>query len=342
MSAHQSLASPQLYPIAIGENSVRFASMTRQTYGASTFLDSRLVTAPGEILAIDRGAVQSAAHAMPKPRAWLFHTTFCGSTLMSRLLERHGALVLREPGLLDTLCGSACNGLDDASKADWHAKLNLLLPLLGRQFEPEMPVIVKGSTACNFLFPELLEDGSLAIFLHFGLISHLVATMRTPAHREHFKATLKVLAPAVEAEVGSLAGVHEYEAAAALWLAQMRSFIRASATIPGLASLDTEAFFDTPGEALANVSAFFQLPGSSPAAPIEPKDPLLGRHAKLPEMRYSGDLRQALQEQRRPLIKDDLARAVRFVAARTAEKPLPAVLPRPLMTGRSLLSPASS
>ena len=87
---------------------VLFLRMNRDGYTRSSFLDKRTITVDGTVYGAPLANLLDRFHeARPAPRPinYIFHTAFCGSTLLSRCLDRSGVcLAYKEPFVLHQLC----------------------------------------------------------------------------------------------------------------------------------------------------------------------------------------------------------------------------------------------
>ena len=217
----------------------------------------------------------------PLPMGWIFHIAHCGSTLLARALDRPDAnLVLREPFALRQL------GL--ASDA---GRLAIVRAMLGKRYEAGLPTIAKANVPVNFILPDLIALGAAdkAIFLHCPLRDYLLAVLRTPDHRNW----VSFIGEQIGGRIGDLAGLSDAERAAALWLAQMRTFRSAMAAMPGSASLDSELFFADPRAGLS--AAALHLEANMPEAVVEETiaGPIFATNAKNPSMAFDNAARIA-------------------------------------------------
>ena len=116
------------------------------------------------------------------PDRFVFHTAFCGSTLLTRLLDRAGAvLALREPQCLIDLADWHAAGVD----AQFGPALELAAALLRRRWQPGEAVVVKPTNWCNNLVPALLAPGRdvRAVFVTMDLPAFLRAVFRGGSER---------------------------------------------------------------------------------------------------------------------------------------------------------------
>lgn len=146
------------------------------------FLDGRSDFATGTgIMASLSEALADAERPHPGPLRFLFHGSFCGSTLLARMLDQPGkALVLREPACLVDMANWKA-ALDDRNEQDerFAPMLKLVLALLGRPWRGGEPVVVKPSNWANNLIPEMSGyAGSAAVFVDMPLRDFLLALFR--------------------------------------------------------------------------------------------------------------------------------------------------------------------
>jgi hypothetical protein len=94
-------------------------------------------------------ATAVAQAVTPAPRAplhFIFHTSFCCSTLLTRALDVTGSsMALREPVVLLNLA----NRLARRDDAEDRSRLDLVLRLLERPFDPDETIIVKPTNFAN-------------------------------------------------------------------------------------------------------------------------------------------------------------------------------------------------
>jgi len=159
---------------------------------AAPFLDGRTCYWKGAPAERDIGP---AAGQPPSFNRYIFHVGFCGSTLLSRLLDQPGrTLVLREPQSLTDFAAYrsalAREGLHDPN----------LLPLLAtvaaslhRPWRPDESVVVKPSNWVNVLLPDLVGPPSTrALFLTMERRAFVRAILRGGGARIAFAARAAV------------------------------------------------------------------------------------------------------------------------------------------------------
>lgn len=168
-----------------------FLPTDRQILRGATFLDGRtpIATARPISCSIDAALAELDGVEVETPR-YIFHVSFCGSTLLSRLLDRPGkTLVLREPNILvelaDWKTAAARQGVTDSRLP---ALIRLATATLHRRFEPDEVVAVKPSNWVNNLLPELCAAPALPFFIDMDQRAFLRAVFRGGRERIAFTA----------------------------------------------------------------------------------------------------------------------------------------------------------
>ncbi|HEY4555061.1 MAG TPA: hypothetical protein VIG68_01300, partial [Lysobacter sp.] len=138
----------------------------------SVFLDTRIEARLTDATVVDADALPAGD---PPPPGWLFHTSFCCSTLLARALHLPPALVaLKEPLVLRRLA--------DAREAgqDTDALLPQTVALLARPWQPRGAVVIKPTHAALNIAGDCLDatPGSRAVVLSSGLEDFLVSNIK--------------------------------------------------------------------------------------------------------------------------------------------------------------------
>lgn len=139
----------------------------------SSFLDTRIEAALDRAVALSADAIgRIDNHGSP---GWLFHTSFCGSTLLGRVLHAPPhAVCLREPMLLRRLADSRHAGCDVGPL------VGQSVALLSRPWHREGTVLVKPTHAALNIAGDLLSSTphSRAIVLTSGLEDFLISNLK--------------------------------------------------------------------------------------------------------------------------------------------------------------------
>jgi hypothetical protein len=271
-------ASPDHYLHSFDGDAAIFVPMDREAYHRSIFLDGRISPAANRHTKLAGSELIDRCPA-PVPTAWIFHVAHCGSTLLARALDRLTAnLVLREPLALRQL----------ALTPDTR-RLKLVMAMMSKRYDAELPTIVKANVPVNFLLPQILDfdQQAHAIFLHLGLRDYLLAVLRNEGHREWLRRVTAQLA----ARLGDLSDLSDAERAAALWLAQMQAFAGALARMPNGRTLDAEDFFAGPGRFLKLAANHLSVPLSDEDVETTIEGPLFTTYSKNPQLAFNNEMR---------------------------------------------------
>lgn len=187
LSLQRTLAQPNwlLASIDVGHETLGFVETTHEIVRDAAFLDGRTpLTITGRIrhipisYALNAASEQSAA-AMPD--RMLAHISFCGSTLLGRLLQGdHAALCYSEPHILvelATLKASSHKLSQDAEQ--WTALIRLVLSQIQQSWGSK-PTLFKPSNWANTLLPDIQRasaDLKWAI-IDTDLKDYLIANLR--------------------------------------------------------------------------------------------------------------------------------------------------------------------
>lgn len=169
-------ADPRWFAVDLDvpERAFRFLPIDEDVLERSVFIDNR-IAAP---LNVARPVPVEALSALPLPAAppaYLFHTAFCGSSLLARALHLPGhGVALREPLLLRRLADAQVTGrvIHDLMEPAWR--------LLARPWTPGGRVLVKPTNMALDLAGGLLEraPSARAVVLYSGLEDFLISNLK--------------------------------------------------------------------------------------------------------------------------------------------------------------------
>jgi hypothetical protein len=149
-------------------DAVHFIDVAREARAAVPFLTDAELKPPAPPVVVRRSDLGSA-RAAARPVHFVFHSAYCGSTLLANALDLPGiASTLKEPVLLNDMVGWRHRG---GKPADIQRVLDHGLDLLARPFEPDTAMIVKPSNVVNALIPAMLtlRPDAHALLLHAPL-----------------------------------------------------------------------------------------------------------------------------------------------------------------------------
>lgn len=161
-------------------NSDRFTYryVPREMHGAGPFLTDELIGNRPQAL-IGRDDALSIARDIAGPVHFLFHSAFCGSTLLTRALDVPGrAMGLSEPVLLNDVTGIRRRG--EMQRAELARLLDDCLRLLARRWGDEETVVIKPSNILSGLMAPMmaLRPEARALILFAPLRDFLTSVAR--------------------------------------------------------------------------------------------------------------------------------------------------------------------
>ncbi|NQZ08204.1 MAG: hypothetical protein HRT35_13685 [Algicola sp.] len=129
-----------------------------------------------------------------KPAHYIFHSAFCGSTLLSRALDEPGrCLSIREPYALTQLSAfKRANPAYVAQWAAWPQLLKLTLYFIARGYDENEVTVIKPTNSANNLIPDLLalNTNAQALMLSTSLRQFLVSNLKKGPSFHSFCRTL--------------------------------------------------------------------------------------------------------------------------------------------------------
>ena len=284
-----------------GQDAFRLIQVPRAVHSGAPFLTDEYL---GDRAMIDiPAAAAMALPAGPQPDApplhFLFHSAFCGSTLLARALDHAGlSMGLSEPVLFNDVVGFRRRGAAPAAVA---RLADLSMRLLARPYGDGEAVIVKPSNLINPLTQLLLalRPGAKAVFLYAPLPVFLISVVRKGLHCRLW--VRELLAGYIRDGVVDLGfSAEDYfrltdlQVAAVGWLVQHQLFatLAAKAGPQRIASLDSERLTDDPTGAIAAVLRHYGLRADAATVAALVSGPAFSKHSKSGAA-YSADARRA-------------------------------------------------
>lgn len=277
------LASPEnvLYAADWRSGLLGFVPASRQALSDLPFLDNRTLGTSQKKAALPFDQV-ARLFSGTGTCDFLFHSAFCCSTLIARVLDFPGkCLSLKEPFALLGLSGLKRNAPAEA----WATWAGAVLPLLARPFSPGERTLLKPSNGANNLLPEILGQtgAGKAVLLYSDLESFLVSVLSGGPERARFvSGILELFRKDFGGDLAGLVAPTPLHEAALAWGLQLRLFEKTAKEMgpDKVRTLDCQRFLENPGETLSRLSAFYGYG----LTPDEAKDivagPLMTRHAK--------------------------------------------------------------
>lgn len=293
--------SPDLFParIQFAENRVYFVKMTPQLFNESVFLDPSRMKGTC-VIETDLAWLQEATEGIQlQSMPMIFHTAFCGSTLMSQALETiYDSLSLREPELPGSIVGYLRSQMaTQEEKDEWFYRL---MGLLSRRYEPDHPVIIKANDNANPLMIKLLErkKGAQVLFMYTPLREFLSGCLKAESRREwirnRYHANRVAAANYLDMPEDFSVDDEAYgEMAAVYWSYNVAMFQEAWRYAPDhLRSLDFNHMLEDPMKALTACGELFKLKQRIDVDPVEEVGKVFGVYSKNSQVKYSPQKRR--------------------------------------------------
>jgi hypothetical protein len=192
----------------------------------------------------------------------IFHTAFCGSTLLARYFQdlRLGRF-FREPYVFTQLAMQKWHDYGRTTPARWREAFEVAIRLVTREFPDGLGAGLKLHDTVNNLMSELLEwhAGSRGIVLYSDLPSFLLANLKQQDRRRWIRTRSQAcgsgrIAALADVDVESLS---DAQVCSYVWLAQLRACSNGIAANGGrLRSLNCRFLFDEPAETLGAICRF--------------------------------------------------------------------------------------
>jgi len=247
----------------------------------------------------------------------IFHTAFCGSTLLSQALHASfNVLSLREPECLSKLVDLFRSQLRSDDFNNYWVEDGL--KLLSKRDQPEAISVVKTNDFSNPMMIEILDhhDEIPALFMYTPLDEFVAGCLKADNRRQwvkgRYRATLRhcnhLFAQALDPET---IGEEAYaEMAALYWSYNIALFFQTWRAHPDrIRSLDFNSMLGDPTRAIEACGDWFGLEKSKDGNVAEKVDALFGVYSKNSRMTYSPQQRQDDIQQQLADYADDLEKA---------------------------------
>jgi len=322
-----------------GEDAVHLIRLDRDAHRQASFLTDGCFPDDAPRLVVGRREVAMAAPA-PAPLHFVFHSAFCCSTLLTRLLDVPGvAFALREPMLLQDVVVLRRAGAPAERVA---AVLADGLALLARPFTTGEAVVVKPANIVNTLAGAVLDavPQARALLLHAPLRTFLTSIAkqglwgRTGARQLMVALCQDGVSP-FGFDGAALMGQTDLQVAALGWLMQQGLFAQLAQRFGAgrVATLDSETLLARPAAALTALARLFALPIDADGAQAIADGTALRRHSKSGEA-FDPATRASDYERAAATHADEIDKVATWAEAVAASAGLALTLPAPLLAPR--------
>ena len=264
---------PDWFPARINffDNKAFFVKMSPHWYRESVFLDPARIKGTC-VIQTDLNWLRHATDHIPwQSSGLIFHTAFCGSTLMAQALDAlFDSLPLREPEVLSNVLffirsqNTRQPPTGDQSHQAW---LERVMRLLSRRYEPQQAAVIKANDYANPLMIDLLNwrNDLPVLFMYTPLEEFLAGCLKADNRKEWIRGRYKAI-PAVATGIfdNTAIGVSDDnsfgEMAAVYWAFNIALYRKAlTASADKLRSLDFNTMLNSPLESIQAAGKLFGL-----------------------------------------------------------------------------------
>ena len=294
---------PEWLPDALdaGRGVIGFVRIDSAALRREAFLDARKdqsVSARAEAKIDDLHAFAPAA----APAAYIFHSAFCGSTLLARALDRPGrSLALKEPNILLDLANARRVHPPYRSDEAFRRHAEIVFRLVERRRAPDERIVVKPTNLALPLAPVVIARGSPVLFLYGSLREFLLSILKKGEEgrafgRKMFNIFSLDRTPLGAIEPRQATGLTDLQAAALVWRHQLEEFGAMIAAAPRAATLDYESFIAAPARHMRAAAALFDLDLSPAMLDEIVSGPVFQADAKFSGKPFTAETRRAVND----------------------------------------------
>ena len=310
--------------------SLTFVHVPRQARSELMFLSDEHFAGKFEKLAFPVAEVAAgAADAETAPIHFVFHTSFCCSTLLAKALEVPGvSSTLQEPDVLINLANRLIRS-DDSANRD---RLELVLHLLERPPAAGEAVIVKPSNFANRLVEPALamRPDSRAVLLYSDVETFLRSLLKRGMFGRIFGRRLfNQLRGWSRLDFGygpeQLLEQTDVQVCALAWLMQVQHFdtIARAFGPERLTVLDSATLLRDPAQAIDRAQALFGLGLDREQVQSIASGPVFSKHSKFGDRAYDSEAREREHEAATEVHAEELGMVVQWIEAVAAQLGLP-------------------
>jgi len=249
-------------------------------------------------------------------QAMLFHTAFCGSTLLAKALDDAPNIVsLKEPNSLLSISDASLRFPNE----ELHQSLQTTLKLLGRPWTHSGQTLIKPTNSVNRLLPDTLKLMRCKAILLYSSIEEFIMSCckKLPAADNHIRWMAQHLfhGTRLQRELGipSNYRFHFLEACVIAWYAQMEWYAMALAddSDDKLHTLDMQDLMASPENVVTSCAKFLQF-DTSPFVISERVAKVFSRNSKNASEEYSPQIREKEREAVRTRFGKELEMAMQW------------------------------
>lgn len=325
-SVHDIVLDPDWLPHTFdaGGSNLTFVHVPRAHRDRLMFLSDEHFAGDFEKMALPEAAVATEIGEAPRaPIHFIFHTSFCGSTLLAKALDVPGTSLLKEPDVLINLANRIIRSDDQANRQ----RLELVLRLLERPFAPRQAVIVKPTNFANRLAENVLAQRpkSKAVLLYSDVETFLRSLLKRGMFGRIFGrklfAQLRSWSP-LDLGYGpdELLQLTDVQAAALAWLMQVHHFdAMARAFRDRVVVLDSPTLLADPATAIDKAQALFGLGLDRSEVEAIASGPVFSKHSKFADRDYDSEAREKEHQAATAAYSEELEMVAKWIQAVASE-----------------------
>jgi len=292
--------SPDIYPVKLNlfQKQVQLVKMSPYWYSESVFLDA------GRILGtcgIDTSARWLLEQSKPIPQTVspiIFHTAFCGSTLLSKALDAiYDCLPIREPEALSNLLVYMRSGATESDKTQW---FDVVLNVLGRRYEANQPAVIKTNDYADGLIGEIASrrPDIPIVFMYTSLTEFFAGCVKAKNRKQWVLDRYKAIAQIAPQYLKNLPSLTIAEdsvshAAAVYWSYNIRMYLDVIANpSANLRSLNFTDMLNDPLPVIDKTASWFGLSQRQGVNPADELNWIMGVYSKDASYEYSPQKRR--------------------------------------------------
>ena len=329
--------SPDLFPLGFDarKDAVTFIRLSREDYSRASFLDARILTPQTVAHTVPWRQVAAAIETakLTERCDFIFHIGHVGSTLISRLVGAHPALLsLREPQVLRTFALLKSDPGPTDQKwlpGEFESRLGGCLKLLSRTFEARQKSLIKATSFVSELAVDLLSRTSApkALMIHASPETYLATILGGPNSRQEAitmtPSRLRRLQRRLGSDAWRVEHLSEGERLALGWACETSALVEGKRAAGERAmQVDFDRFLDNPPELLGGILHHLGIDATAVEINTILQGPDMRRYSKAPEHDYDAALRLAVLTEARTAHGAEIRKGLAWLECAAMEFPL--------------------
>jgi len=309
---------PSLFPVFISfsNNHAQLVKMSPYWFSESTFLDLDRIRGRYALNCTVDWLESQCSTLKRQASPMIFHSAFCGSTLMSRALELiYNCLPMREPVSIGSLLHYRISKDFDLEKEKKYSRL--IRNIYARRFEESQIPVIKANDYVNSYLPYLVkyEPDTPILLMYSSLNDFIAGCVKSDERKQWIKDRFELLMTFFLKEDEKLKYQHidttgHVELAAAYWSYNLKIFSDITRQSPlTIKTLEFDAMLQNTEAMVEKVAYFFNLEKIQGINPANELRWLMSVHAKEPLYEYTAEKRREELDEALKQVKNELDRA---------------------------------